>query len=144
VITNATTAFADGSFASLAVGTQVEVKGTLAGDSITATRVEIVRAPAPAPAPPGVEPEPEPEPEPGDNRGPGNGDEARAEGTLGAVSGTCPVIASSVGGTRFTTSASTRFDDAACSAFRTGDRVEVRGTRIADGSIAASRLEKKK
>ncbi len=142
VITNASTAFANGSFASLTVGTSVEVKGTLAGDTITATRVEIVRAPAPAP--PAAEPEPEPEPEPGDNRGPGNGDEARAEGTLGAVSGTCPAIASSIGSTRFTTSASTRFDDVACSAFRTGNRVEVRGTRASDGSIAASRLEMKK
>jgi hypothetical protein len=233
VITNASTAFADGSFASLAIGTSVEVKGTAAGDTITATRVEIVRAaaPPPTPAPPAPTPTPAPpapqpteaeftgtisaltgsassfqftvagrvvkgdattaitgehdapasfaalknggaveiegvqqvgfvratrvhledaEAEPGDNgnagddnRGPGNAGEARAEGTLGAVSGTCPAITSTVGGTRFTTSASTRFDSA-CSAFKIGDRVEVRGTTASDGSIAASRLEEKK
>lgn len=207
VVTNASTAFANGSsFASLAIGTSVEVKGTPAGDTITATRVEIVRAPAPAPEPTeaeftgtisalagrassfqftaagrlvrgdattaiigrrdavasftdllnggavevkGIQRDgfvqasrlhlENAEAEPGDGR-----DEAKAEGLLSAISGTCPAIASSVGGTRFTTSASTRFDGAACSAFRNGDRVEAKGTRTGDGSIAASRLEKKK
>jgi Domain of unknown function (DUF5666) len=212
VITNASTAFDNGSFASLAIGTSVEVKGTAAADTITATRVEIVRAPAPAPAPPapqlaeaeftgtisalsgsassfqftaagrvvrgdatttiigrrdavgaftdlsnggtvevkGIQRDgfvqasrlqlEDADAEPGDNRG---DDEARVEGVLSAISGACPAIASSVDGTRFTTSASTRFDGAGCSAFRNGDRVEVRGTRSSDGSIAASRLEEK-
>jgi hypothetical protein len=219
VTTNASTTFVNGSFAGLKVGTRVEVKGTLAGDSLAATRVEIEDAPAPIPPPTPPPPTPKPEPteaeftgtisalsgsassfqftaagrlvkgdattallgssdrarafadlangsvvevkgvqltgfvqasririegpdaDDGDDDGQ---DEAEAEGTLGAISGTCPVIASSAGATKFTTSASTRFDGAACAAFKAGDRVEVKGTRKTDGSIAAARLEEKK
>lgn len=218
VTTNASTTFVNGTLAGLKVGTRVEVKGTLAGDSLAATRVEIEDASTPIPAPtaptptPGSEPTEaefsgaisalsggassfqftaagrlvkgdattallgssdrartfadltngkvvevkgvqrsgfvqasririeEPDTDAGDN---GGKTEAEAEGTLGAVSGTCPVIASSAGATKFTTSASTRFDGAACAAFKAGDRVEVKGTRKTDGSIAAARLEKK-
>lgn len=218
VVTNASTAFANGSLGGLATGMHVEVKGTLAGDTLTAARVEIQGAPAsgpfpaPTPTPPAPGPEPTeaefsgtisalsgtaasfqftvgsrvvkgggttaitgdsntarsfadlknggtvevhgvqqsgfvqatririegPETEPGDNH-----DEADREGALGAVSGTCPVITSSVGGTKFVTSASTRFEGAACAAFKSGDRVEVKGTTNRDGSMAATRLEKK-
>ena len=218
VVTGTSTTFVNGSAASVRVGVRVEVKGVLAGDTLTAGRVEIEDAPAPTPAPvPGPNPPaPRPDPieaefsgtisslsgtaasfqfnaggrvvkgdgttaitgssntgtsfadlknggvvevhgvqrdgfvqaariqiegletEPGDNH-----DEAEIEGLLGAVSGTCPAIASSAGGTKFTTSASTRFDGAACSAFKSGDQVEVKGTKHSDGSIAATRLEKK-
>jgi Domain of unknown function (DUF5666) len=69
-------------------------------------------------------------------------DEVKIEGTLGAVSGTCPAIASTVATTTFTTSASTRFDDA-CAGFKSGDNVEVRGTMQSDGSLAATRLRKR-
>jgi len=112
-------------FTDLKNGLKVEVKGVRATDgSVRATRIQI---------------------EDGDDD---NGDdndnenEADAEGTLGAVTGTCPAIASSVGSTKFTTSASTRFDDA-CSSFKAGDRVEVKGSKNTDGSIAATRLRKK-
>ena len=218
VTTNASTTFVNGTFAALKVGSRVEVKGTLAGDSLAATRVEIEDASTPIPP---TTPTPTPGSEPteaefsgtisalsgnassfqftaagrlvkGDattallgssdrarafadlangivvevkgvqrngfvqasririegpdaDDGDDDGDqaEAEAEGTLGAVSGTCPVIASSAGATKFTTTASTRFDGAACAAFKAGDRVEVKGARKTDGSIAAARLEKK-
>jgi Domain of unknown function (DUF5666) len=223
VATNASTIFVNSgvtrTFADLTLGARVEVKGTLAGDTLTATRVEIEGAIAPAPAP---VPAPKPEAEvtgtisalsgtassfqfnvgslvvKGDSTtaiggsdngkssvtaksgdtgksfadlkngvvvevkgvqqngfvqasriqidGPddedNNGD-ADVQGTLGAVSGTCPAITSSVAGTKFTTSGSTRFDDA-CAAFASGDTVEVRGTRVSDGSIAATRLRERK
>ncbi|HTM24552.1 MAG TPA: DUF5666 domain-containing protein [Vicinamibacterales bacterium] len=150
VRTDPSTVFVDGSvtrsFSDLRVGLRVEAKGSLSGDTLTASRVELEEAaeepepepePQPAPAPP-RQPNP-PAPEPGDDD---EQNEAEVTGMLGPVSGSCPAISSTVGTTRFSTSASTRFDDASCSAFKTGDRVEVKGTRNADGSIAASRLKR--
>lgn len=213
VVTNASTAFDKGSLASLTIGMHVEVKGALAGDTLTATRVEIEDArpatptPVPTPTPPSTEAEfsgtisalsgtaasfqftvgsrvvkgdsttsiigssntvksfadlknggavevkgiqrdgfvqasrihiEGAETEPGDDEA-----EAEVEGTLGALTGTCPSIKSSVGSTMFATSPSTRFDGAACTAFKSGDRVEVEGTKKSDGSITATRLRKK-
>ena len=222
VVTNASTTFVNGNLAGLTIGRRVEVKGTLNGDAITATRVEIEGAPvagapsAPTPAPPAPKPEPAEaeftgtisalsgaaagfqftvgtrvvkgdsttaiigssnavksfadlktgsvvevhgvqrdgfvqatriklegaETEPGDD-GIGTSSEAKLEGSLAGVSGTCPVLAASVGGTKFTTSSSTRFEGATCGALKNGDRIEVRGARKTDGSIAATRVEKK-
>jgi hypothetical protein len=217
VVTNASTAFDNGTLASLTIGMHVEAKGTLAGDTLTATRVEIEDArpatptPGPTPTPPSTEAEfsgtisaltgtaasfqftvgsrvvkgdsttsiigssntvksfadlknggavevkgiqrdgfvqasrihlEGADDDNGDDNQNDKG-EADAEGTLGAVSGTCPVITSSVGATKFATTASTRFDGAACTAFKSGDKVEVKGTKKADGSIAATRVEKK-
>jgi hypothetical protein len=62
---------------------------------------------------------------------------------LGAISGTCPAIASSVGVTKFTTSSSTEFDGTKCETFKSGDKVQVKGTKKSDGSIVATRLRKK-
>jgi hypothetical protein len=113
------------SFADLKNGVKVEVKGVRATDgSVRATRIHI-------------------ENDEDDNDNDENENEAEVEGTLGAITGTCPAITSTVGSTKFTTSASTRFDDAACSAFKAGDKVEVKGSKNADGSIAATRLKKK-
>ena len=111
------------SFADLKNGALVEVKGTPGNGFVQASRIHLE--------------DNVPEPEPGDQN------EAEVRGTLGAVSGRCPAIASSVGATTFTTSSSTRFDDAACTAFKAGDSVEVRGTRQADGSLAATRLKRR-
>ena len=94
------------------------------------------------PEPPEAQPEPEPEPEHGDDV-PGGEQETEAKGTLGPITGACPAISSKVGSTKVTTSQATRFDDAACTAFKAGDKVEVDGVKQADGSIAATRLRKK-
>jgi hypothetical protein len=67
-------------------------------------------------------------------------DEARIEGAVSAVSGTCPVISFIARNISVTTSASTRFDDG-CSAVQDGRRVEVRGTRQTNGSIVATRVK---
>lgn len=106
-------------FADLKNGANVEVKGTRNTDgSVQAQQIQIEEAN---------------ENEPG---------EAEVEGTLGAVTGTCPAISSTVNGTKFTASASTRFDSP-CSSFASGNKVEVDGTRNTDGSIKATRLRKK-
>jgi hypothetical protein len=105
-------------FADLENGLTVEVHGTQGSGFVQATRINIE--------------------EPDDEN-----QDVELEGTLGAITGTCPVISSSVGATKFTTTASTRFDDAPCSAFKQGDKVEVKGTKNPDGSIVATRLERK-
>jgi len=106
---------ASASFADLKNGVEVEVKGTRNTDSsVQASRIQL-----------------EDENE--------NENEVESSGTMGAVTGACPSITSSVGTTPFTTSPSTRFDSA-CSSFASGQRVEVKGTRLANGSIAATRL----
>jgi hypothetical protein len=227
VTTNASTIFvshgAARTFTDLKLKMRVEVKGTLAGDTFTATRVEMEDAAAPAPGPAPVPapnpPAPAPKPEPGEAElsgpisalsgsassfqfnigsrvvkgdgttsilgssnavktfadlkngttvevkgvqregfvqasrirlegpeeepGDDHGVETEVEGMLGAISGTCPAIASSVGVTKFTTSSSTEFDGTKCEAFMSGDKVQVKGTKKSDGSIAATRLRKK-
>src|SRR5262249_15706436 len=99
-------------FADLKNGVTVEVKGTTNTDgSIQAQQSQIEEA--------------ENEQE-----------EVELRGTLGAVTGACPAISSTVSSTKFTTSASTRFDDP-CSSFASGSSVEVQGTKNADGSLKA-------
>lgn len=113
---NAVKAFAD-----LKNGVSVEVHGTQQTGFVQAARIQI------------DEP---------DNEPPGNDEnEVDVKGTLGPIAGTCPSISSSVGTQSFSTNGSTRFD-VACSALKAGSRVEVRGTRKADGSIAATRVKK--
>jgi hypothetical protein len=67
-------------------------------------------------------------------------DEARIEGSVSTMTGTCPVISFTARNTSVTTTASTRFDDG-CSAVQDGRRVEVRGTRQTNGSIVATRVK---
>jgi hypothetical protein len=109
-------------FADLKNGTIAEVNGTQQTGFVQAVRIHIE----------GPENEP-----PEDNE-----NEAEVEGTLGPITGTCPSISSSVGTTKFTTNSSTKFDDVACTALKAGGKVEVKGTRNADGSIAATRVKK--
>jgi hypothetical protein len=161
VKTNAATVFtrdgATASFADLTIGTKVEIHGSASGDAVTAASVQIEDAVAP----PNPNPNPQPEPEPHDPNPPApnppalnpavpnppsppdnDDNEAEVEGVLGPIAGTCPSISSSVGATKFTTNASTRFDDVSCTALKAGSPVEVKGTRNADGSIAATRVKR--
>jgi Domain of unknown function (DUF5666) len=109
-------------FADLRNGETVEVHGTQQTGFVQAARIQIEG----------------PENEPPEN----DGNEADVKGTLGPITGQCPSISSSVGTTSFTTSASTRFDDVACASLKAGGKVEVKGTRNPDGSIAATRVKK--
>ena len=54
-----------------------------------------------------------------------------------ALSGTCPAVSFIVSGVTVTTSATTRFEDGACSGLRNGARVEVQGTRSGDTVMAS-------
>jgi len=71
-----------------------------------------------------------------------DGGEFEIKGSLGGLTGSCPSIAFSVNGFRIQTSASTTFDEVSCAALKSGDKVEVKGTRKADGSVDATRVKK--
>jgi hypothetical protein len=109
-------------FADLKNGAVVEVHGTQQTGFVQALRIQVEG----------------PENEPPDD----NENEVDVRGALGPITGTCPAISSTVGTTKFATTASTRFDDVACNALKAGANVRVRGTRSADGSISATRLQK--
>jgi hypothetical protein len=119
VTTSATTVFDDVSCATLANGAIVEVDGTTQADgSILATKVE------------------------------GEAGPDEVEGMIFALAGTasCPALTFKVGSTLATattvnTNASTTFNGVACTALADGARVEVEGTKQADGSITAASIE---
>jgi hypothetical protein len=70
------------------------------------------------------------------------GGEFEIEGALGGLHGTCPAVRFSVNGFSITTSASTTFEDVVCTALRSGNKVNVKGIRQADGSVAATRVKR--
>jgi hypothetical protein len=68
-------------------------------------------------------------------------DEANeVEGTVSALNGTCPALTFTVGTRVVRTGSATVFDDR-CTDVRNGVRVEVKGTRMNDGTFTASRVE---
>ena len=103
-------------FTDLKVGQRVHVKGTQNGSAIVASEIK-------------VQDEKPPETE-----------EAEVEGTVSALSGSCPSLTFMVGTTKVTTSASTQFKATLCSQVTNGVKAEVKGIGQADGSIAATRV----
>jgi hypothetical protein len=71
------------------------------------------------------------------------GGEFEIEGSVGGLKGTCPSVEFSVNGFSVKTSGATTFEGGACSALKSGDKVSVKGTRQADGSVAATRVTRK-
>jgi hypothetical protein len=68
-----------------------------------------------------------------------NENEVEVTGTIAGKTGACPALTFSIGTTTFRTDAQTLFREA-CSALVNGDRVEVKGTRQANGTVLASRV----
>jgi len=66
--------------------------------------------------------------------------EAEFTGVISALSGTCPSLRLTVGATRVATSPETVFDGQTCGALKSGQSVEIKGTTLADGSVAAARV----
>jgi hypothetical protein len=147
ITTNGSTVFRHGdttlTFAAVTVGTRVHVKAApTTGTVITATEVNIQNPPEQGPPATAKPAEPNEPNEPGDDNGrDGQGKEADISGAVTSLGGACPAISFTIGTTHVTTSASTRFDSA-CSSIANTSRVEVKGTRAADGSIAATRVKK--
>jgi hypothetical protein len=64
------------------------------------------------------------------------------EGTLGGLKGTCPTIEFGVNGYTVFTNAATTFQSP-CGDLRNGDKVQVKGTKQADGRVLASEVKEK-
>jgi hypothetical protein len=116
----------------LVVGERVHVHGTkTAANAMTASEVEVQNEHA--------------NPGPGDD--PGNdghgGGEAELEGTLSGLSGTCPTVTFKVSSATVMTNASTKFEDTTCATLSSAGRVEVKGTKQTNGSVLATKVEKK-
>jgi hypothetical protein len=109
--------------ADIEVGDHVQARGTrdAAGTTLTATEIKV-------------------EDTEGDDE---DKDEHKneVEGTVAALTGTCPAITFTVGTTKVTTSSTTTFKDGVCTGIANGTKVEVKGTLQTDGSIAASSVE---
>jgi len=106
-------------FADLRLGDHVQVKGTLAGTTVTASEIKV-----------------ETDGEDDDDDNDGNG----LSGAVSALSGTCPAVSFFVAGTKVVTSASTKFEDGSCAGLRNDVRVEVDGTRVGD-TLMATKVE---
>ena len=117
--------------ADIRVGNHAQVKGTQVGGLITATEVKVEDTRR--------------DDEDDDDGLPRvivAGDD-EAEGAISVPSGTCPTLAFSVGVTPVTTSATTVFQGVTCAQIAAGVvvKVDVAGTRMADGSLAAAVVE---
>ncbi len=137
-VTSATTIAHGGTtvaFAALKVGDRVHVHGTVSGSTVTAVSIELQTSNPGNPGPP-VPPPSNPTPPGGDD--PGKNESVEASGKVAGLSGACPSIQFTLGTTTVTTSPSTKFSDGTCSQIATGTLVEVKGTKQANGSIAAT------
>jgi hypothetical protein len=119
---------------SIHVGDRVHVKGTpvsaTAPDGpINATKIEVQN--------------PDDDNDLGDDNDKNQVDVKGAIAT-GSLAGSCAAntLSFKVGTTTVKTNASTKFEDTSCAALKAGDRVEVKGTRQADASVLASKVEK--
>jgi hypothetical protein len=65
------------------------------------------------------------------------GGEFEIEGSLGGLKGTCPALTFSVNGFSISTNSATVFEGATCAALKSGDKITVKGTKQADGSVLA-------
>jgi hypothetical protein len=140
VRTDSGTRFVDGSvtrsFGDLQIGMRVHVKGSLSGDSFTATRVELQSAATPAPTTP-TPPPPTPTP-PQDSS-------ASIHGVLKSIGGAKPSLVLLVDTTTVRTSSGTevkrRGDVQTLDELKVGQSLHIVGDRQSDGSIDARKIE---
>ena len=67
--------------------------------------------------------------------------ETELNGLVAGLTGACPAVTFTINTTTVKTSATTRFANDSCGLLSNGRRVEVKGARQADGSIAATKVE---
>jgi hypothetical protein len=108
--------------ADIQVGDHIQARGTMNGTTLVATEIKV---------------------EDTGNDNDENENQAELKGTVSAFSGaaTCPATTFTIGTTKVTTSATTVFDDVTCATLANGAIVEVEGTKQADGSILATKVE---
>lgn len=106
----------------LHVGDRVQARGIMNGVTLAATEIKVEDVGR-------------------DDDDTDDGDKSDVRGTVSGLTGACPVRAFTVGTTRVTTTSTTVFEDLTCATLVNGASVEVEGTRQADGSIAAAKVE---
>jgi hypothetical protein len=127
--------------ADIRVGDRVEIKATVSGTTTMATEIQVETdhagddngTPGGDHGTPGGD----------DHGGDHGGGEAELSGTVAGKGGSCPSITFTVNSTTVSTNGSTEFKDVSCTALANGNRVEVKGTKQSNGSVMASRVEKK-
>jgi uncharacterized protein DUF5666 len=113
---------------SIHVGDRVEAKGTMSGTTLVATRIEVKSSGSGS----------------GDDHGGNNpGAQVELSGTVSGRSTGCPVTFT-VASTMVVTDTHTEFKDTSCTTLANGNTVEVKGTKQTNGSVLATRVEKKK
>lgn len=70
--------------------------------------------------------------------------EFESKGVIAGLTGACPSLVFTIGGWTVRTNASTQFKGGACSAIANGDQAEVKGTKQADGTVLATRVDTEK
>jgi len=105
------------SFAGLANGDKVHVKGTLQEGFVLAERINLK------------------------DDDEDDADEFEVKGAVSGLSGTCPAIAFTLNATAIRATTATEFKDGTCASIANGDHVEVEGTRQPDGSVVAKKIE---
>ena len=118
VTTTATTLYEGGTCASLAGVTApvVELSGTKNPDgTVTATKIAFQGA---------------------------SSNSAELKGTISGLSALtgCPVVSFTVQSTKVTTALATAYDHVTCNTLKDGLRVEVKGTKLSDGSVSATKV----
>jgi uncharacterized protein DUF5666 len=107
--------------ADIEVGDHIQGRGTMEGTTLVATEIKV------------------------EDMGHDNDDvdEVELKGAIAGLSATanCPVVTFTIGATNVTTSAATVFDDVTCATLANASNVEVEGTKKADGSILATKVE---
>ena len=104
-------------FGDLHVGDQVHVRGTRTGNDVVASEVKLQND--------------EPEAREVEVAGP----------VAGLLPGSCPTRTFTVNGVKVFTDAATKFSDGTCAQLANGTKVDVEGTRQADGSVKAVKVE---
>jgi hypothetical protein len=124
VKTTATTTFdPTGSCSSIAAGTMIEARGTRNSTSqLEATSVAI-------------------EDDTTSGGGHGRGRRIGGDGTIGAVTGTCPTLTMVVRGFRVVTTSATVFEGGTCASIRPGTKANIEGATQSDGSLRATKVK---
>ncbi len=71
----------------------------------------------------------------------GDKGEVEVEGPVTQPAGTCPALAFEVAGTKVVTNDKTEFDDGTCADVAKAKKVEVEGTKGADGVLVATEVD---
>jgi len=106
----------------IGVGDHLQARGTRTGDTLLAIEIKVQNT---------------------NGEDDDEGDDLEIEGAVAGFTGaaSCPAATFTIGTTTIKTSAATVFDDVTCATLADGALVEVHGTRQADNSILATKVE---